>query len=41
MHTYKIDRGDTRLTEEELRRIHLPPYLEAIKAGVKNDHDQL
>ena len=21
--------------EEELRRIHLPPYLEAIKAGVK------
>ena len=32
---YKIDRGDTRLTEEEIRRIHLPPYLEAIKAGVK------
>ena len=35
MHTYKIDRGDTRLTEEELREVHLPPYLEAIKAGVK------
>ena len=35
MHTYKIDRGNTQLTEEELRRIHLPPYLEAIKAGVK------
>ena len=35
MHTYKIDRGDTRLTEEELRKVHLPPYLEAIKAGVK------
>ena len=32
---YKIDRGDTRLTEEEIRRIHLPPYLKAIKAGVK------
>ncbi|MBL7046421.1 MAG: glycoside hydrolase family 3 C-terminal domain-containing protein [Candidatus Marinimicrobia bacterium] len=32
---YKIDRGDTRLTEGEIRRIHLPPYLEAIKAGVK------
>ena len=35
MHTYKIDRGNTQLTEKELRRIHLPPYLEAIKAGVK------
>ena len=35
IHTYKIDRGDTRLTEDEIRRIHLPPYLEAIKAGVK------
>ena len=35
MHTYKIDRGNTELTEKELRRIHLPPYLEAIKAGVK------
>ncbi|MFL2983698.1 MAG: glycoside hydrolase family 3 protein [Candidatus Neomarinimicrobiota bacterium] len=35
MHTYKIDRGDTPLTEKELRKIHLPPYIEAIKAGVK------
>ena len=35
LHTYKIDRGDTRLSEDEIRRIHLPPYLEAIKAGVK------
>ncbi len=35
IHTYKIDRGDTKLTEEELRKIHLPPYIEAIKAGVK------
>ena len=35
IHTYKIDRGDTQLTEEELRKVHLPPYLEAIKAGVK------
>ena len=35
MHTYKIDRGNTQLTEEELRKVHLPPYLEAIKAGVK------
>ena len=35
IHTYKIDRGDTELTEEELRKVHLPPYLEAIKAGVK------
>ncbi|MDP6168536.1 MAG: glycoside hydrolase family 3 N-terminal domain-containing protein, partial [Candidatus Marinimicrobia bacterium] len=35
IHTYKIDRGDTQLTEEELRKVHLPPYLEAVKAGVK------
>ena len=35
IHSYKIDRGDTQLTEEELRKIHLPPYKEAIKAGVK------
>ena len=27
------DRGDTILSEEELRRIHLPPYIEAIKKG--------
>jgi len=35
IHTYKIDRGDTKLTEKELREIHLPPYLRAIEAGVK------
>jgi beta-glucosidase len=31
---YPLDRGDTRLSEEELRRIHLPGYLTAIEAGV-------
>ncbi len=35
MHKYRLDRGDTKITEEELREVHLPPYLEAIKAGVK------
>jgi beta-glucosidase len=29
-----LDQGDTRLSEAELRRIHLPGYLTAIKAGV-------
>ena len=29
-----LDQGDTRLSEAELRRIHLPGYLGAIKAGV-------
>jgi beta-glucosidase len=28
------DRGDTRGSEEELRRLHLPGYVAAIKAGV-------
>ncbi len=28
------DQGDTRLPEEELRRLHLPGYAAAIKAGV-------
>jgi len=28
-----LDQGDTRLSEAELRRIHLPGYLGAIKAG--------
>jgi beta-glucosidase len=28
------DRGDTRVSEEELRRLHLPGYLAAIEAGV-------
>ena len=35
IHTYKLDRGDTKISEEELRKVHLPPYIEAIKAGVK------
>jgi len=30
----KIDRGDTRVTEQELREIHLPGYLHALEAGV-------
>ncbi len=30
------DQGDTRVTEEELRKIHLPGYLACIKAGVGN-----
>ncbi len=29
------DQGDTRMTEDELRRVHLPPYIEAIKSGVR------
>lgn len=28
------DQGDTRVTDEELRRIHLPGYVAAIQAGV-------
>jgi beta-glucosidase len=31
-----MDQGDTRISEEELRRIHLPGYLACIKAGVGN-----
>lgn len=31
---YPLDRGDTRLEEGELRRLHLPPYVAAIEAGV-------
>lgn len=31
--TYGIDQGDTDISEEELRRIHMAPYLPAIKAG--------
>ena len=31
---YPLDRGDTRLSEDELRRLHLPPYVAAIEAGV-------
>ncbi|HEX3085860.1 MAG TPA: glycoside hydrolase family 3 N-terminal domain-containing protein, partial [Pyrinomonadaceae bacterium] len=29
-----LDQGDTRLSEAELRRLHLPGYTSAIKAGV-------
>jgi len=29
-----LDRGDVRLSEAELRRIHLPGYISTIKAGV-------
>jgi beta-glucosidase len=29
-----LDRGDVRLSEAELRRIHMPGYVSAIKAGV-------
>ena len=29
-----LDQGDTRVSEAELRRIHLPGYISAIKAGV-------
>ena len=31
---FPFDRGDTRLTEEELRRIHMEGYVTAIAAGV-------
>ncbi|MFJ4694294.1 glycoside hydrolase family 3 N-terminal domain-containing protein [Streptomyces sp. NPDC088766] len=29
-----IDQGDTRLTEAELRALHLPPFQEAVRRGV-------
>ena len=28
-----LDQGDTRISEEELRRIHLPGYISAVRAG--------
>ena len=31
---YSLDQGDARITEEELRKIHLPPYKAAIDKGV-------
>jgi beta-glucosidase len=31
---FPLDRGDTRLTEDELRRLHLQGYLSAIAVGV-------
>jgi beta-glucosidase len=30
----RLDQGDTQVDEQTLRLIHLPPYIEAIKAGV-------
>ena len=35
IHTYKIDRGDTKISEGKLRELYLPPYVKAIEAGVK------
>ncbi|HHW23716.1 MAG TPA: glycoside hydrolase family 3 protein [Clostridiaceae bacterium] len=32
--SYKIDQGNAALSDEELREIHLPGYIEAINAGV-------
>jgi beta-glucosidase len=29
-----IDQGDAQIDEKELRRLHIPPYIAAIKAGV-------
>ena len=31
---YLLDQGDTRLTEAQLRRLHLPPFQAAVKRGV-------
>jgi beta-glucosidase len=31
---YLIDQGDARITETELRAVHLPPYQSAVSAGV-------
>lgn len=31
---YSLDQGDARITEDELRKIHLPPYKAAIEKGV-------
>ena len=33
---FKIDQGDTPLSEEELRRIHLPPYKDLIEDGIQS-----
>ena len=33
---YKIDQGDTQISEERLRAIHLNPYISAIKAGASS-----
>ena len=31
---WPVDRGDTRVSEAELRRLYLPPYVAAVDAGV-------
>ncbi len=31
---YPLDQGDTRLSESDLRRLHLPGYVKAVEAGV-------
>ncbi|MDX1689791.1 MAG: glycoside hydrolase family 3 protein, partial [Acidimicrobiia bacterium] len=31
--TYWIDQGDARISEEELRSVHLAPYVDAVEAG--------
>ncbi len=33
--TWRIDQGDARLPEAELRRLHLPPYQAAVAAGAR------
>jgi beta-glucosidase len=33
---YRIDQGDTQLSEEQLRAIHLAPYIDAINAGARS-----
>jgi beta-glucosidase len=33
-HIFPVDQGDTRLSEAELRRIHLPGYVKTVAAGV-------
>jgi len=33
---YFIDRGDTQLTEEEMRALHLVPYIDAIENGAQS-----
>ena len=33
---YKIDQGDARLSEAQLRKIHLTPYIAAINAGARS-----
>ena len=32
--SFQVDQGDAQITEAELRQIHLPPYVEAVRRGV-------